>query len=443
MQQENYCEEHKSCKHDSTSYADVNDSKQFRDQTVMEKTVSSTTMGSSSITLPDVYPDWLREEVRKNDYPGWKFEYDKTDPILCPGDPFSKYQVRPIRFPLIYELYKKGEASHWTAEEMDLTEDKMDWKNKLNEQQRKYIKKILVYFLSADSGVGENALTKFCRLFPHWNINQFYLWQAFNESIHSETYATLLENFVEDEDEKLEAFRAIQNDDAVSAKAATVIKWVEDETRSPHENLVAFGFTESIFFSGSFTSVGWLKVFAHAMEKGLVWSNDKISADEGLHCQAGFAIYYSLKNKLPSWRVYQMCVEFVEKEFIFIEKTLDVDLIGMNSSLLKQYIMFVADVTLRWFGYSAIYNVKNPFHWMDKWSMDGITSFFEKRNTEYQLSGVMTSVTSSASYLSGSDNDSKKRKSSTSNQENGDREKKSKQDNNKDDFVDFRTDVEF
>ncbi len=216
----------------------------------------------------------------------------------------------------------------------------------------------------------------------------------------SETYAMLVETFIEDEDELKTAFDAIEKDPAVSAKAEMVINWVEDDTKSPHENLIAFGFTESVFFSGSFSSIGWIKQFRQAMERGLIWSNDKISTDEGLHCKGSFVIYSYLKDKLPAWRVYQIgagknlfinkILGFVEKEFIFIEKTLEVDLIGMNSSLLKQYIMFVADVTLRWFGYPALYKVKNPFPWMDKWSVDGITSFFEKRNSEYQLSGVIT-----------------------------------------------------
>ena len=231
---------------------------------------------------------------------------------------------------------------------------------------------------------------QFCRYFPTWQANQFYMWQAFNESIHSETYALMLETFITDEKELEEAFDAIEKDEAVKAKADLVIKWVDDETKSPHENLVAFAFTESVFFSGSFSALGWIKQYKQAMERGLCWSNDKISTDEALHCKNSFVLYSYLKKKLPDWRVYQIGVEFVEKEFRFIEDTLQTDLIGMNSSLLKQYIMFVADVTFRWLGYGVLYDVRNPFPWMDKWSVDGITSFFEKRNAEYQLAGVLS-----------------------------------------------------
>jgi len=142
-------------------------------------------IGSNAVFLPPVCPQWLTEEIAK--HPNWKFEYDASkDEVLTPTDPYSKYKVRPIKYNLIYDLYKQGEASHWTAEEMDLSQDVIDWKTKLKEDEKNYIKTILVYFLSADSGVGENALNKFCRLFPHWNFNQFYLWQGFNESIHSE-----------------------------------------------------------------------------------------------------------------------------------------------------------------------------------------------------------------------------------------------------------------
>ena len=241
----------------------------------------------------------------------------------------------------------------------------------------------------------------------------------------------LVETFIEDEDELKAAFDAMEKDPAVSAKAKLVMQWVEDNEKSPHENLIAFGFTESVFFGGSFSSLGWIKQYKQAMERGLIWSNDKIMSDEGVHCKGTFIVYYYLEDKLPSWRVYQICtgineltliaIEFVEREFIFIEKTLKVDLIAMNPSLLKQYIMFVADVTLRWFGYAALYNVKNPFPWMDKLSVDGITSFFEKRNSEYQLSGVISGKRKRDYSVAGKD--------------------KSK-DKSVDKSVDFRTDIQ-
>lgn len=248
---------------------------------------------------------WLEEIIKKNE--NWIFNYNKNDPILNPTDPFSKYKVRPIKYKSIYNLYKQGEASHWTAEELDLSQDKIDWKLKLNDNERNYIKKILIYFLTSDSGIGNNALTKFSNLFPHWNFTQFYCWQAFNESIHSETYAMLVENFIENEKELIDSFNAIENDPVVSKKAKLVIKWVEDYSKSPHENLIAFGFTESILFSGSFSSLGWIKQFKHVMERGLIWSNDKISSDEAIHCKASFIIYHYLEDKLPEWRVYEIC----------------------------------------------------------------------------------------------------------------------------------------
>lgn len=172
----------------------------------------------------------------------------------------------------------------------------------------------------------------------------------------------------------------------MSAKSELVIQWVEDDTKSPHENLLAFGFTESVAFAGPFASIGWLKQYLEMMP-GLCYTNDMISKDEGSHCKNTFLIYGMLKDKLPAWRAYQIGCSFVEREFEFIDHTLEVDLVGMNSSLMKKYIMFVADVTWQWFGYEPLYKVKNPFPWMDKWSVDGLTSFFEKKNPEYQLAG--------------------------------------------------------
>lgn len=283
-------------------------------------------------------------------------------------------------------------ATHWIPAEVDTTQDIVEWQDKLNDKERNYIKKILVYFLSADSGVGENAFQKLSRLFPRWEWQLFYMWQGFNETIHSETYKLLMISFITEESERLQAANAIINDPGVSAKAQLVMQWVKDVDKSPHEYIVAAGFMESVFFGGSFSSIGWLKQYKHVMEKGLVFSNDKISADEGLHCEASFHTYHLLKDKLPSWRVYQICCEFVEKEFFFIEQTLQVDLIGMNASSLKQYILFVADITLRYLGYAPIYKVKNPFEWMKNWSLDGLTSFFEMRNVEYHKANILQSA---------------------------------------------------
>lgn len=132
------------------------------------------------------------------------------------------------------------------------------------------------------------------------------MWQAFNELIHSNTYALLVETFITDEKELSDAFDAIEKDEGVKAKADLVIKWVEDASVTPHEKLVAFAFTESVFFSGSFSSIGWIKQYKHVMERALVWSNDKISTDEALHCKNSFTIYNMLRDKLPAWRVYQI-----------------------------------------------------------------------------------------------------------------------------------------
>jgi ribonucleotide reductase beta subunit family protein with ferritin-like domain len=339
--------------------------------------------------LPPVWPKWVLEEIEK--HPNYKFEYNKSkEPLLAPelASKYGRYKVRPIHYQKIYELFKKGEASNWTAEENDLTQDLLDWNTKLTTPQKQYLKNVLIYFLSSDSGVGENALTKFGKIFVPWEIREFYCWQAFNETVHSESYAMMVETFITDEKELHEAFNAIENDKAVNAKAELMIKWIEDDDVSPHESIVAMGFGEGVLFAGSFTSIGWIKQYLQIMP-GLTYFNDLISRDEGSHTKMSFMVYRLFQEKLPAWRVYQICASFVEKEFVFIEQTLKLDLIGMNSNMLKQYILYVADITLRYFGYEPIYNVKNPFPWMENWSVDGLTSFFEKKNAEYQQSGVL------------------------------------------------------
>lgn len=145
-------------------------------ETVTEQNTSSVDVntakvGSKSIRLPPIKPEWLKKEIAANK--DFVFKYDITqEPLLNASDKYERYKVRPIRLPEIHKMYLQGLATHWTAEEMDLTQDMEDWKTKLNENEKTYIKKILVYFLSSDSALGENAILYFMKIFPRWEIQQ-------------------------------------------------------------------------------------------------------------------------------------------------------------------------------------------------------------------------------------------------------------------------------
>jgi ribonucleotide reductase beta subunit family protein with ferritin-like domain len=158
--------------------------------------------------------------------------------------------------------------------------------------------------------------------------------------------------------------------------------------------LVAFAAVEGIFFSGSFCAIFWLK--KRGLMPGLCFSNELISRDEGLHCDFAALLYSKLITKLPEAKIRKIIMDAVEAEKEFITEALPVSLIGMNSTLMQQYIEFVADRLVVALGYSKIYNATNPFDWMELISLEGKTNFFEKRVAEYQKSGVAVNASADA-----------------------------------------------
>ncbi|SBT46487.1 ribonucleotide reductase small subunit, putative [Plasmodium ovale wallikeri] len=298
------------------------------------------------------------------------------------GDRFTLY---PILYPDVWDFYKKAEASFWTAEEIDLSSDLKDFE-KLNENEKHFIKHVLAFFAASDGIVLENLASKFLREVQITEAKKFYSFQIAVENIHSETYSLLIDNYIKDEKERLNLFHAIENIPAVKNKALWAAKWIND-TNSFAERIVANACVEGILFSGSFCAIFWFK--KQNKLHGLTFSNELISRDEGLHTDFNCLIYSLLENKLPEEVVKNIVKEAVEVERSFICESLPCDLIGMNSRLMSQYIEFVADRLLECLGCSKIFFAKNPFNWMDLISLQGKTNFFEKRVADYQKSGVM------------------------------------------------------
>jgi len=205
------------------------------------------------------------------------------------------------------------------------------------------------------------------------------------ENIHSETYSLLIDTYISDAAEKDFLFKAIDNIPVVTKKADWALKWIGSD--NPYsERLVAFAAVEGIFFSGSFCSIFWLK--KRGLMPGLTFSNELISRDEGMHTDFACLLYKHLNNKISNERIIQIITEAVEIELEFVQDSLPVELIGMNSRLMSQYIKFVADRLLFALGVPKFYNIENPFEWMDMISMSGKTNFFEKRVGEYQKANV-------------------------------------------------------
>ena len=299
----------------------------------------------------------------------------------------KNYTLFPInrKYLGVWNLYKKALSVFWTVEEIDLTKDKNDWE-KLNENEQYFIKNILAFFAGSDGIVNENIQERFINEIDDQEVKCFYGFQEAMENIHSETYSLLIDTYITDDTEKTKLFNGIETIPCVKKKAEWAIKWIEDKESNFNTRLVAFACVEGIFFSGSFCAIFWLK--KRGLMPGLTFSNELISRDEGLHTEFAVELYHTRENKLDSETFYSIIKNAVEIEKEFITESLPCNLIGMNSTLMKEYIEFVADRLSVQFGYDKIYNVENPFDFMDLISMRTKTNFFEKRVGEYGKAGV-------------------------------------------------------
>lgn len=317
----------------------------------------------------------------------------QDEPILKENK--DRFVIFPIKHHDIWQWYKKAEASFWTAEEINLHEDVSDWNNKLNDDERHFIKHVLAFFAASDGIVNENLAENFVSEVQYAEAKFFYGFQIMMENIHSETYSLLIDTYVKDDKEKNMLFKAIENFPSIKKKADWALKWIESESFA--ERLIAFAAVEGIFFSGSFCSIFWLK--KRGLMPGLTFSNELISRDEGMHCD--FAVHlhnHHLKNKVPKERIREILVDALNIEREFITESLPVSLIGMNAKLMTQYLEFVTDRLLVELECEKEYNSTNPFDFMDMISLQGKTNFFEKKVSEYQKAGVVNKEETKISF---------------------------------------------
>lgn len=306
----------------------------------------------------------------------------QQEPILQENK--NRFVIFPIQHDDIWQWYKKQEASFWTAEEIDLHQDVVDWK-KLNDDERYFLKHILAFFAASDGIVNENLAENFVNEVQYSEAKFFYGFQIMMENIHSEMYSLLIDTLVDNDAEKDELFNAIERFPAIKKKADWALRWIESESFA--ERLIAFAAVEGIFFSGAFCSIFWMK--KRGLLPGLATSNEFISRDEGLHRDFACHLHNNhLVNKVPVERITQIIVEALDIEREFITESLPVNLIGMNAKLMAEYLEFVTDHLLETLNCPKVYNTPNPFDFMDMISLEGKTNFFEKRVSEYKKAGV-------------------------------------------------------
>lgn len=313
-------------------------------------------------------------------------EQEASEPILQSND--ARFVLFPIQYKTVWEMYKKHEASFWTAEEIDLSSDMKDW-NTLSSGEQHFIKSVLAFFAASDGIVLENLAVRFMKEVQIPEVRTFYGFQMMMENIHAETYSLLIDTYIRDNAEKTRLFNAIETVPSVTKKAAWALKWISNEKAPFAQRLVGFACVEGIFFSGSFCAIFWMK--KRGKMPGLTFSNELISRDEGLHTDFACLLYTMLEHKLTEAEIHGIIRDAITIETEFVTESLPVELIGMNAQLMTQYIQFVADRLAVALGYSKIFNVTNPFEWMEMISLQGKTNFFEKRVGDYQKAGVMAS----------------------------------------------------
>ncbi|MBK6449529.1 MAG: ribonucleotide-diphosphate reductase subunit beta [Saprospiraceae bacterium] len=307
---------------------------------------------------------------------------NKQEPILTENP--GRFVIFPIQHDDIWQMYKKHESTFWTAEEIHLTEDLQDWE-KLSDNERHFIKNVLAFFAASDGIVNENIAENFVREVQYTEAKFFYGFQIMMENIHSETYSLLINTYIKDSAERDYLFNAIDNIPAVKKKADWALRWIDNGSFA--ERLIAFAAVEGIFFSGSFCSIFWLA--KRGIMKGLSFSNELISRDEGLHCDFACLLYNQhIVNKLDKSILEKIITDAVVIEKEFVTESLPVGLIGMNADLMCEYIEFVADRLLVSLGNPRVYNAKNPFPFMEMLSLQGKTNFFERKVGDYSKSGV-------------------------------------------------------
>jgi len=308
-----------------------------------------------------------------------KQENQDLEPLLTPTT--TRFVMFPIQDATIWQMYKKQVDCFWRAEEIDLTADLADWQS-LTTDETYFISMILAFFAASDGIVLENLATRFMKDVQLAEARAFYGFQIAMESIHSESYSLLIETYIKDTEEKQRLFHAIENFPCIKKKSDWAQTWIETSNCFA-ERLVAFACIEGIFFSGAFCSIYWLK--KRGLMPGLTFSNELISRDEALHTEFAILLYSKLNNKLTEKCIYKIIKDAVTIETEFICDALSCKLIGMNSQLMTQYIQFVADRLCLQLGYNKIYNIANPFPWMELISLQSKTNFFEKSVSEYAL----------------------------------------------------------
>jgi ribonucleotide reductase beta subunit family protein with ferritin-like domain len=292
----------------------------------------------------------------------------------------SRHVLYPIMYPAIFQMFKTAQVSYWVTDEINFQQDLTDL-DKLSVDEKNFIRQILAFFAASDGIVMENLAERFMKDVAIPEAKAFYAFQIAMEAVHSETYSLLIDTYTRDPVEKDRLFNAVMHFDAIREKADWALKWITNKDASFAQRLIAFAIVEGVFFSASFCAIFWLR--KRGLLPGLSFANQLISRDEGLHTEFACLLYSYIQHRVPRDIVVQMFQEAVDIEKRFITESIPCSMIGMNATMMTDYIMFVADRVLKMLDYEPIYHKKNPFEWMEMSALEGKANFFETRVSEY------------------------------------------------------------
>lgn len=298
-------------------------------------------------------------------------------------DPKQKrFVLHPIRHDNLWSIFKQQQQVMWSTEEIDFSQDDVDWK-KMDEDTKHFILTIVAFFAGSDMLIIDNLMDNFMSEVTVAECKTFYTLQAFVETIHSETYSLMLTKFAKGKNDEL--FDAINKIESIKAKADWARKYMDNSLPFEHR-LWAFIIFEGVLFSASFCSLYWLRT--KNLCHGLTFSNELIARDEALHASFGVEMFKMIKNKPSKVHIHRILNDAIKCEMAFVDEALPKKLKGINSDTMKQYVKYCGDHLLGRIGYESLYNVKNPYAFMDMISLDSKSNFFEKRVSEYQMAGV-------------------------------------------------------
>ena len=298
----------------------------------------------------------------------------------------NRFTMFPVIFKKAWEFYKRAQTLLWTAEEINLERDVVEWK-KLTDEERFFISMVLAFFGASDGIVIENLGTSFIKEIESAEVRAVYATQMYAETVHSETYSVLIETLIADEAEKARLFDAVNTIPSIKRKADWACQWITgaERSRAPFDQrLIAFAIVEGVFFSGSFCAIFWLR--ERGLMPGLCTSNELISRDEAEHTLFAVMLHAELvrrEDRMSQVDVHAMMKEAVALEVEFITEAIPCAMIGMNAELMANYIRFVADRLLTQLDYDTLFDVKNPFDFMERTALEGKSNFFERRDSSY------------------------------------------------------------